>query len=512
MNNVTRITEIDISKQARALAWFRRIEYPLVFLCGFGAIRLLWDLVVSFPSADAGTLVFELITSLILGFAAYTGWRYAGVIDPAAWRTYRVVLLLLVVFCLLVAYALATSGSEANIMEQDRAQAEAEQFVALFAWAWIGGVALLVWISLMLLRRMNITAMGATVDQVLLRLVKNAGVTAVKATDIRRINKPRGLIFGTAGALLLLASIIIPLLLAPLTNNKESAEQKRQRSQVHNSSWVLTLLGFSLLTRAREFFQVDADSLLAADRRPPILFLRSFGDDEEPTYRRSKKAFLDFSLETRLSNHFCRFGPFVAIGSPNEAVPQLGAARVLLSDDEWQPRVLSWIRDARLIVMYAGTTHWVNWELRQVVKNERATRLILMMPEIKALLWARKEEISARVEQLREGFKDTPWEEELLCFNVFARLRAMLFRPDGSMVMVRSRSHSRDSYHLAALVAHQILIDSDALNDEDEDVQKAREIGAGTDRPPPQPVPTARQAAIIKNQRAKRSPDSNRLC
>jgi len=317
---------------------------------------------------------------------------------------------------------------------------------------------------LRLLRRRNITAMGATVDQVLLRLAKKAGVTAVKATEIKRINKPRGLVLGTAGALLLLASIIVPLLLAPLPNNNESAKQVRMRTQVRYSSWVLTLLGFSLLTRAREFFQIDADSLLAADRRPPILFLRSFDDDEKQTYRRSKKAFLDFSLETRLSTHFSRFGPFVAIGSPNDAVPQLGAARVLLSDDEWQPRVLNWMRDARLIIMYSGTTHWVNWELRQVVKNECATRLILVMPEIKALLWAGKEEISARVEQVREAFKGTSWEEELLCFNDFARLRAMLFRPDGSMVMVRSRSHSRDSYHLAALVAHQILIDSDVLN------------------------------------------------
>jgi hypothetical protein len=35
----------------------------------------------------------------------------------------------------------------------------------------------------------------------------------------------------------------------------------------------------------------------------------------------------------------------------------------------------------------------------------------------------------------------------------------LLCRPDGSMVMV----NSRDSYRLAALVAHHILIDSDAL-------------------------------------------------
>jgi len=469
MNNVTRITEIDISKQARALAWFRRTEYPLVFFCGFSAIGLLLglllDLAVSFPSADAGTLVLELIASLILGFVAYTGWRHAGVIDPAVWRTYRVVLPLLVVFCLFVVALglLAISGSEANTLEQVE-QEYGEFGAVLFSSVWIGGLALLGWILLMLLRRMNITAMGATVDQVLLRLAKKAGVTAVKATEIKRINKPRGLVLGTAGALLLLASIIVPLLLAPLPNNNESAKQVQMRTQVRYSSWVLTLLGFSLLTRAREFFQVDAGSLLAADRRPPILFLRSFDDDEKQTYRRSKKAFLDFSLETRLSNHFSRFGPFVAIGSPNDAVPQLGAARVLLSDDEWQPRVLNWMRDARLIIMYSGTTHWVNWELRQVVKNECATRLILMMPEIEALLWARKEEISARVEQVREAFKGTSWEEELLCFNDFARLRAMLFRPDGSMVMVRSRSHSRDSYHLAALVAHQILIDSDVLN------------------------------------------------
>ena len=231
--------------------------------------------------------------------------------------------------------------------------------------------------------------------------------------------------------------------------------------------------GFLLLILARKYFQVDANSLLVADRRSPILFLRYFGDDEKQIYRWPVMAFLAFSLEAGLYYHFSRFGPFVAVGSSTETVPMVGAARALLSDDEWQPRVLSWIRDTKLIVMYSGTTHWVNWELRHVVKNECATRLILMIPEIRALLWARKEEISARVEQVRAGFSGTPWEEELLSCNDFARLRAMLFRPDGSMVMVKSRSKSRDSYHLAALVAHHILIDSDAPNN------------AGTPKPGP---------------------------
>ena len=83
------------------------------------------------------------------------------------------------------------------------------------------------------------------------------------------------------------------------------------------------------------------------------------------------------------------------------------------------------------------------------------------------------------MEQVRDAFKSTPWEDELLKFNDFAELRAMLFRPDGSMVMIKSRSRSRDSYHLAALVAHRVLIDPDVLKGDHEDVQKADEARQG---------------------------------
>jgi hypothetical protein len=453
MNSLPRITEINISRQARALAWLRLTDYALVVLCGFWAISWLSELVINFPSDDAAMLVFTLIILPILCFAAYTGWRHVGVIDPAVWRAYDVVFPLLGVVCMFLVWdVLAAHGSLAGLMnsKQDRVETILQLRGFLIA-VWVGGVAVLGWISLMLLRRIKIAAIGATVDQILLRLNMKAGVTAVRATHIKRINKPRGLVIGTAGLLLLVA-----LILAPVPSNKAFADAFLR------TSWQISLLGFFLLVRARRFFQVDADSLLAVDRRPPVLFLRSFDDDEKQKFSRSDKALLDFSLETRLSNHFSRFGPFIAIGSPKETVPQLGAARVLLSDDEWQPRVLSWMRDAKLIIMYSGKTHWVNWELRQLVENECATRLILMVPEIKT--WRRSkrnEEISARVEHVRQVFKYTPWEEELLKFDDFPGLRAMLFRPDGSMVMIKSRSRSRDSYHLAALIAHQHLLDPD---------------------------------------------------
>jgi hypothetical protein len=451
VNDRPRITEIDITKQARALALLRLTDYALVVLCGLWAIGFLSELVVDLRSAGVGMLLFELTASAILGFAAYTGWRHVGVIDPAVWRSYRVVFPLLVVFCLFVAGSvLVASGSLSNLMEQDRAHA-VQQMSALLNAFWIAAVSLLGWISLSRLRKTNITAMGATVDQVLSRLAKRAGVAAVQATHIKRINTPRGLAMGAAGALVLLLLIVVPT-----PSNKILADFMLRMNQ------QVTLLGFFLLLRARRYFQTDADSLLAVDQRPPILFLRSFEDDEKQRYGGSDKAFLDFSLETRLCNHFSRFGPFVAIGSPKETVPQLGAARVLLSDNEWQPRILTWMQQAQLVIMYSGKTHWVNWELRKLLENGCATRLILMVPEIKA--WRRSkrsQDISARVEQIREVFRATPWEEELLQFDDFVGLRAMLFRADGSMVMVKSRSRRRDSYHLAALLAHQVLLDSE---------------------------------------------------
>ena len=259
----------------------------------------------------------------------------------------------------------------------------------------------------------------------------------------------RGLAYGIAGATVLLGVALAPI---PTVG--------RQASYALRAIDQLNILGFFLIVRARRYFQVSADSLLAVDKRPPILFLRSFADDERQHYGTSQRALLDFSLETRLANHFHRFGPFIAIGSPKETVPQPGAARVLLSDDEWQSRVLGWMKDANLIIMYCGTTQWVNWELRRVVESGRTTSLILMFPESKA--WRssrRKRDIEARVEQIRDVFKDTPWAEELMTFSDFAGLRAMVFRADGSMVMVKCRSRSRDAYHLAALIAHQQLLD-----------------------------------------------------
>ncbi|MFM1892337.1 MAG: hypothetical protein RLZ44_1414, partial [Pseudomonadota bacterium] len=265
MNDRPRIKEIDISSQARALAWLRLTDYALVVLCGFWAIGIVSELSTGFIAGEVGMTTVELVAmAVLLGFAAYTGWRHVGVIDPSVWRAYDAVFPVLILFCALVAWSvLTTTGSLAAIMEQGRTETVL-QLGGLFNAAWVAALALSGWIALVVLRRKKIAALDATVGQLLAPLAEQAGAAAVKAADVPAVNKGRGLVIGGAGLLLLLAYG-----LAPVPGNEKLAELYFRSAQYIN------LLGFFLLVRARRYFQVQADSLLAVDRRPPILFLRS---------------------------------------------------------------------------------------------------------------------------------------------------------------------------------------------------------------------------------------------
>jgi hypothetical protein len=153
------------------------------------------------------------------------------------------------------------------------------------------------------------------------------------------------------------------------------------------------------------------------------------------------------------------FGPFIAIGSPTETLPIPGAARARLSDSEWQARVTNWIYESSLIVMYCGKTHWVNWELKRITESGRIQHVILMMPQIKATKPRLKaDDISLRIDRIREVVKDTPWTESISAIREYRDVGAMLFSGNGLMTVIRCRHNNRESAHLAALVGHYVLI------------------------------------------------------
>lgn len=91
-------------------------------------------------------------------------------------------------------------------------------------------------------------------------------------------------------------------------------------------------------------FRRSAARLLARDRRPPVLLLRSFEGDES-VGSRSREAEDAVSKCPRR-----RMGSLVAIGSPQDFHPPGGAAREYVDDDEWEQMVLEMLAKSAAVV------------------------------------------------------------------------------------------------------------------------------------------------------------------
>lgn len=127
-------------------------------------------------------------------------------------------------------------------------------------------------LCVLFLRRTRPEPPGIRLRDLLTRFKEQGGASA-EHLAARPIDRRRGVLYGIGGAALLLAAIFTPL----PAQGREASDALRLIQQVN-------VLGLFLIVRARRYFQVSADSLLAVDKRPPILFLRSFADDERQRY------------------------------------------------------------------------------------------------------------------------------------------------------------------------------------------------------------------------------------
>jgi hypothetical protein len=116
-----------------------------------------------------------------------------------------------------------------------------------------------------------------------------------------------------------------------------------------------------------------ADEVMASDTRAPVLYLRAFEDDDEAQI-------LEYSLAEVMQD----VGPFVAVGRPGDKLPPLGASRSYQPDDNWQSYVLDLLDRAVLVVMLAGRTQGLQWELRQCAKRIEPHKLVLLVPNERA--------------------------------------------------------------------------------------------------------------------------------
>jgi hypothetical protein len=136
---------------------------------------------------------------------------------------------------------------------------------------------------------------------------------------------------------------------------------------------------------------LDGWEAMERDPRRPVIFLRPFREDGRVTYKHAQgkyeggidTASREIRRATREPNLYAsltRIGPFVAVGKPGESLATPGAARIYLSDEEWQTGVASLVRRAAAVVLQPGTTEGTRWEMALVGKIVDLRRLLLLVP------------------------------------------------------------------------------------------------------------------------------------
>jgi hypothetical protein len=141
------------------------------------------------------------------------------------------------------------------------------------------------------------------------------------------------------------------------------------------------LLSFRVLDLWRRLGIPDPRRLLIADRRDPVLYLRSFvrDDDEASPLKESEHLFgLRRSHEEKVVAALAQIGPVIAVGRPGEVLPPLGASRAYFEEDTWEADVRDLISRARLVVFRPGRTPGLERELRMVLSGDLRTHVFLI--------------------------------------------------------------------------------------------------------------------------------------
>jgi TM2 domain-containing membrane protein YozV len=189
---------------------------------------------------------------------------------------------------------------------------------------------------------------------------------------------------------LALANLLAPAFLYGVLSDDPAAEAALKRS-----GWdtglsvviaVLAIVAWRLWKKSRQYGALDADQAMARDPRPPVLYLRSFADDGAALM--GEQSFLErhgalivapVTPEQEMADILDAIGPVVAIGKPGEPLPELGAARLYVSDDQWQAKVDELMRVARLVVIRVGSSPGLLWEIEQALAHLPRQRVVLAL-------------------------------------------------------------------------------------------------------------------------------------
>ena len=195
------------------------------------------------------------------------------------------------------------------------------------------------------------------------------------------------------GNLLMMTALLAPFLLARLI----FLAARVGRNEALLVFVVAALLYFPLLRSAltkkaimwRRRNAPDGLAQLVADRRDPVLYLRSHSVDgssrDSDSYRDHYFMRTDMkTLEERIAAALRVVGPVVALEGPDEGSPHLGAARIRVDDverDKWQLLVQGLISRSALVAVRFRPTAGMYWEVDQLLRLYPPNQLVFVLSE-----------------------------------------------------------------------------------------------------------------------------------
>jgi hypothetical protein len=115
------------------------------------------------------------------------------------------------------------------------------------------------------------------------------------------------------------------------------------------------------------------------------LYLRPFEQDTPESWWK-KAALMTLGMgraktqEVQLCASLGKEGTVVAVGRPDESIPPMGAVRVYVQDADWQDFVTDLMKRSRAIILRAGLSGGLEWELQQALRVVNPEKLLFFLP------------------------------------------------------------------------------------------------------------------------------------
>lgn len=222
--------------------------------------------------------------------------------------------------------------------------------------------------------------------------------------------------------------------------------------------WMQVLFRFADIARvrARRAALQPAAEARRADERPPVLFLRSFQNDQvslrsisvRPAVRLVDPAFEQAHLEDVLQTCLS-LGPVIAIGRPSDQLAPLGVPRLYVPAAEWQKVVLDLMHAASMIVLGMSESAGVIWEVEQLTVRCYLEKTVFVVPPEQARNQRLLRDVLGRILSKADFVR---LERELATIAATRRERrvvAVTCRHDRAKIFLTARRLSQVQYELA---------------------------------------------------------------